>query len=479
MARARRGNKGPSLLIPMIVVIFAWLGLSYYCYDLAEKNKILRDSHAETKKKLVEYAAQQNFNRVEQEKLATQIGFTGSSVRSNDFTMRRLINELKPLSYAYFSVTLDPGRPDQGLTPMGRDDVAPQMNSSNPYSIERDLQHLTNKLPQGFVIQTSTLYAGVQDMEGVIGAQDEFINKLLDANRSLQQALIANHSATNTEHEAEIKATNDAMRERDRALEASTQNMLDRIGEADQVEGNFFEQQKELNQFYTTLWRGELLEKLKELAQARREREQMRVAVDRQVVDTEQMVDQVREDLVGRNHHDGTVYFVDNDNRWCYINLGRKDGAKPDMTFNVLRFQHTEAPLQVGIIKVKQVLSERTSWCDIITTLEEDVPIRAGDKIADAGYWRHHPQKYALVGKFGGEYTRYSRAQTMQMLRNAGFDVTPEVTRFTQVVVLGGDFRDDDQYISIFDEDGALFEARTSYKFWRPEELYDFLGKPR
>ena len=29
------------------------------------------------------------------------------------------------------------------------------------------------------------------------------------------------------------------------------------------------------------------------------------------------------------------------------------------------------------------------------------------------------------------------------------------------------------------DEDGKLFEARTSYKFWRPEELYDFLGRAR
>ncbi|MGE3854590.1 MAG: hypothetical protein AB7K09_22855 [Planctomycetota bacterium] len=463
----------------MIVVIFAWLGLSYYCYDLAEKNKLLHEDYAKVKYKAVQYTARQNFNRVEQEKLPTQIGFNGKSYRSNDFTMRRTIAELKPLSYAYFTVALDPNRPDQVLDPMGRDDVAPPMNAQNPYSIDKDLQHLGSRLPRGFEIQTSTLYANVQDMEGVIGAQDEFINKLLDANRSLQSALIANHARTNAEHTDEIKKTNDAMVERDRSLEASTRNMLDRVGQADGVEGEFFEQQKELNEFYTSLWSGELIEKLKELNQARREREQMRVKVEGAVEDAVIMAAEIEKTIVERDHYDGTVYYVDNDNRWCYINLGRKDGAKQDMTFNVLRFQHTEAPMQVGIVKVKQVLSDRTSWCDIITTLSATVPIRAGDKIADPGYWKVHPTKYALIGKFGGNYTRYSKQQTTAMLEAAGFTVTPEVNKFTQVVVLGGDFRDDKQYMSMFDEDGKLFEGRTSYKFWRPEELYDFLGRPR
>lgn len=464
MARGRRmGPKGPSLLIPMVVLIVAWLGLTYYAYDLANRNKELFDRYHEARYNMRVYEVQQNFNNVEHEQLSKYIGFRGNAPKSYSRTLKDLIAQYKTVEYVYYTVPDANRYLDQPIAKIEK----PAPRGPIPDGFERGLR------------QSEFTFENANDLEAIIKSQDEFINKVLDANRTLQQAIITTFVATTEQHVKEVNDTNKAIADRDRNIVQQREALKAQLGDSDTADKDFQEKQKEFVAFYDGLMRGDdLIERITSLKKARRESE-LAQRTAREEADFATMATYIAERPTSeRDHFDGTIYYVDLNNRWAYINLGAKDGAKTDMTFTVVRYQLAEQPLQIGIVQIKQVQSERTSWCDIITTLDPGVQMQAGDKIIDPGFFRTpHPKRYALVGDFGGAFSAYDERTTAFMISKAGFIVDPEVTRETQVVILGVNYREDPQFKAIMEEGGAFFAGRTSYQFWRADELYYFLGK--
>lgn len=458
MARGRRGSRGPSLLIPMIVVIIAWLGLSYYAYHLAEENVAAYEKYADARRKLMETTVLHNYNRVETERLSEQVGFTGNAKVSNLRNIQLLLKQKENVQYEYFVVS-DPEKDFQWVR-------VDQMRSGNF---------------DGFTKSTELIYTRPQDLTDIISTQDEFINKLIDTNANIQRAIINTHKATDKAHLDEREQTWGLIKARDEKIKTNREDLNRTVGETDSKETAHTNEARDTNNFFSDLFRRpELLERMNELRELRNQELKLQREVNRNIDDVAAMVAMSEKATTTRGHYDGVVYHVDTNNRWAYINLGTKDMVTPGMTFNVIRFEHSEQPLQVAIVQIKQVLSQRTSWCEIVTTLNPNVDVRVGDRIIDSSYFREpHPQRFALVGKFGGEFSDYSRAETQRMLEEAGFTVDIEVSKFTEVVVLGADFRDDPRFKEIMDEEGGLYAGHQSFIFWRPTDVYYFLGRLR
>lgn len=461
MARGRRGSQGPSLLIPMIVVIVAWLGLTYYAYHLADENKIAREAYAKARHDLMETTVRHNTNRKELELMSSVVGFTGNAKTANLLNILFLRSQVKNREYQIF--TADP--------------------SVNLDAVDVRTINLRGQSPQiinGFTRSTQALDT-VTDLDDIIRMQDRIINEFVEANQRLQQAIVNTHKLTDEKHIEERRETRSLVRARDTAIENQRQQLNSTVRGTDDAETQHAAKAREANQFFSDFGRRpDLLERQAELRELRKQEDLQRRAINREVEDLLELLPDTLAPVTTRNHYDGTVLFVDVENRWAYINLGSKDMVTPGMTFNVVRYQHSEQPLQIAILQIKRVLTERTAWCDIVTTLDTSVDVRVGDRIVDPGYFREpHPKRFALVGNFGAHFSDYSREETRRMLEAAGFIVEPEVTRFTEVVVLGADFRDDPQFKSIMEEGGALYAGRTAFLFWRPAEVNYFLGRSR
>jgi hypothetical protein len=167
---------------------------------------------------------------------------------------------------------------------------------------------------------------------------------------------------------------------------------------------------------------------------------------------------------------DGYVFLVDNVSGWVWINIGQKSDVRLDMSFQVLRADPSLPSLMpVGEIRVKEILKGNVARCRIDALDDAGVMPRQGDIVRNPNYNARQYYSYALVGKFGGNSTRYTYQQWVTKLSEMGFRVVQDIGGSTDVAILGEDWRSDPVYMKA-KEQGLEFETMTE------KDLMWFLG---
>lgn len=458
MARRRR-PQGPSVLIPMLVAIVFWLGTSAYAYKLYEdvfdetKGMVVKTAAAELD--LMRHSVQLDMNWVELELYSDYIGFRGDARYSNPDAIRRLCGT--------FRADVLPGRGEA-------DDDTPGVEIMRVGASPGDIAGRKE---------------GTLTAQETIALQDIWVNRLIAANSSLHVAIVTEIELRNTALENETRTIAASIAARNGEIDTANANHGAARRRWADNEALVDETLVEVANTYNRLFRRfdgsetaitELLKDLRSLRYDladeldRREEELVRV------LDTQNFYNNL---INSRDEYDGEIYAVDTKNRWAYINIGMGDNVKEGMTFECRRYRgDTSTPQRVALLSVKQVMSARTAWCDILQVYDVGDFPKQGDFVANPGYEAARYSRFAFIGKFGGKYTGYSRVHATAMIRDAGGTVDERITPYTQVIVLGAEFYNDAQYDGIFisKDDDELARYSNIYVLMRPEDLYYMFG---
>ncbi len=436
MARGRR--RGPSLLIPMIVLILATLGISYWAVTLVEDIEEERRSLHADQVQIYEVQVAEDQARVRAEQATEWLGFRGASAMANPHSIGAILDRIGLREYDFLNVDIE----DDGT---------------------RDIHWDTRGIGDNWV-----------NLVELIHRQDETIDLFLDVNSHLlaeiRQVQIDADDAY-ARAEASIQSSE---RERDREITDKVQEIGEAIEQVEQAQESVVGTERQLLEMYRDIWTPTTRDTISSLREQRQRVERLRREISEEFEELEQaLADSIRA-RAETEHYDGEIWFVDMERRWAYINLGQRDNVKPGMTFEVQRLQRAERPVAIGMISVRQVIGDFMSWCEITMLQDDDVPMQAGDKVLSRNFARDMQPRFALAGQFGGAYSRFSRHETEEMLRSEGYQIDTEISRHTDIIVLGVNFREDSQFRRI--DEGDLADFSETYQFWRPAEVYYMLG---
>jgi hypothetical protein len=137
---------------------------------------------------------------------------------------------------------------------------------------------------------------------------------------------------------------------------------------------------------------------------------------------------------------DGKVVRVLEENKLCYIGLGRRDRVRPGMTFSVFSQEGFGDPNATkGSVLVTDV-GERVSTCRIVARSKTD-PIVSGDYVMNIAYDPLKTYAFVVEGYFeltGREKGAVTGADEVKaMIRRYGGRIAEEVTTQTDYVVMG------------------------------------------
>ncbi len=485
MAR-RRNQGGPSLLIPMIIAGFAWIGmvgLAFYLHSGiygktdGQETGIIYGLY-EKEKDLKRYQVLVDRNDMEHTKLTKLIGFTGSTDNSDSTSITFQSELLKNEKYDVFEANYT--QPVE----WGVDDDA-----TYPFKIEDDYQsgNLTYKSVFPYADFAEKQNPPLKD---IILAQDNFINKVLEANNTLYNAILGLIQDYNKAYRSESQNTMNKHKKVREDLDAKDDELRTKAEADDQATKVRDKQLDELMRTYN-----ELLTIRTNIAEIKKELEKDMIEQD----ELERKVEEIREKVktiageyvsiaTQKNEYDGAIFYVSKGDRWAYINLGSRDHILDNMTFNIIRYEDNGKHQRIGILQVKKVMTERTSQCVITNIINNDLFPEPGDKIRSMSYTNRQVKSFGFLGYFGGEFSKYSRDQMKGFLEKRGFRVDDEIVYDTEVIILGFDYENDPYYKYIFkkppqvsagewiDPRHELYKSRTTFGFMRPEEVEHLLG---
>ncbi|MHC4841708.1 MAG: BRCT domain-containing protein, partial [Planctomycetota bacterium] len=168
---------------------------------------------------------------------------------------------------------------------------------------------------------------------------------------------------------------------------------------------------------------------------------------------------------------DGAIFQVDEESGWVWINIGKASDVRLNSTFQVLRADTSNsAEISIGEVRVKELLNRNMARCRVDNLDDPNVYPQQGDLIRNPNYSKRQYQTYALVGDFGGEYSKLTRQQVVDMLRGAGFTVVSTVTGATDALVIGGNWKDDPQF-------QKAEEERYNLETFTVDDVLYFLGR--
>ncbi len=133
---------------------------------------------------------------------------------------------------------------------------------------------------------------------------------------------------------------------------------------------------------------------------------------------------------------DGEIVFADNEMETAYIDLGRQHGLSRGLPFNVFQIEKGGRRKHKGRIEVLD-LQEDMAKVAIIETVNPADPIVKGDRIISPLFSKSETQIYVLLGEMVNP--RYSKAELIRKIQDAGGQVDAKVSVKTDFVVAGKD----------------------------------------
>lgn len=485
MAR-RRNQGGPSLLIPMIIIGFAWIGmigLAYYLHseiyanDEGGKQGIVFKLY-DAEKDLKEYQVLVDSADLEHAKMTELVGFNAGNEIADSEAISFKTQEMKSHKYDIYEANYN--------QPM---DWGSDEQQTYPFKIEKDFKsgNLTVTPYFPYADFTGEENPKLKDM---ILAQDDFINKVLVANNKLYNAILGLIQDYNKAYRAEIQAIAAEQRKTNERIDEKDSELDSKAEQDDLATEARDSQLDELIRTYNELLqvRANIAEIKRQIESDMKEQDKLELAVAEAREKLENIIRNSQSTLTQKNEYDGTIFYVSKRDRWAYINLGSKDRIQDNMTFNIIRYMNDGTHQRVGILQVKKVLSERASQCVITNIVNEKLFPERGDKILSSNYTNGSIKSIGFLGYFGGEFSKYTREQMKNQLEKQGFRVDDVIQPDTQVLILGFDYESDPFYKYIFvappsvspgeviSEYHKLYDVRNTFEFLRPEEVEHMLG---
>ncbi|MBZ0136899.1 MAG: hypothetical protein K8I27_11050 [Planctomycetes bacterium] len=466
---SRQSRRGMVDLIVMIVMIVFLLGmgtLAFITYDKAEKEKQYLSALREIPAR---QSAELDAVRARYAEVSNYIGFKGDAAYSSPKAIETLLNEGSEVVADYYEVADAAG----SSTPLSETEAGKQIKLKiiNDAGEEEEVTIDVRQI-KGTSRNAAKLYeaADVKTLQTALGKQDVLIDELVKnhipriSGQRTFQSKYRSDKAANKGTESERLYGNVAT-----AIETANGELATQQQEVADAEQRLAEAMKKEIETYNKLdsdtvreAREEAFDSAREAAKARREaREAMeayRIQADKRRIDDSR-------------DPDGAVFLVDPKSGYVWINIGQSSDVRKNQTFQVLRADASRSSeLPIGEIRVQEVLRGNIARCRVDALENPGIYPQAGDIIRNPNFSDRQYHSWALVGEFGGSYTKLTRQQLTDLLRSVGFRVTSEIDATTDAVVIGGNWDKDPSFI-------RAEERRLNFEKYPEEEVLWFLGR--
>jgi hypothetical protein len=460
-------------LIVMIVMIVFLLGmatLAFLTYDKAQKERgylaALREIPARQKSELDTVKARYS-------ELSTLIGFKGNADFTSEAQIDRMLREGSRVMADYYTVAAPGSEESKSIT--GADANAqskrlvPRTNAVG--EVEYVEEPYTTIKVGGTNIVAERIYnpAEVTTLQGGIARQDDVIHKLVTTeipnvnkqrvNQGVEKAKAAGERTRSAEEA--YAATNQKIRSSEEDVGKLNENSRDfeaALAQAKEAEANTA---LRLTAADLRADREEAYRTATEAAEAQNE------AVDAQDAYRLQ-ADKRRTD--DSRDPDGAVFLVDDTSGYVWINIGQKSGVQLEQTFQVVRpSANLSSETQIAEIRVKELLRGNVARCRVDSLDDPSVYPAAGDLIKNPNFSSRQYKKWALVGTFGGTFSKHTRQQLTDILRRTGFQVVDKMDLTVDAVIIGGNWREDPEW-------QKAKEWQLNVETYPEEEVLHFLG---
>jgi hypothetical protein len=457
----RASRRGMVDLIVMIVLIVFLLGmgtLAFLTYDRAQKEgQLVAALHEIPARQQAEIDAV----RARFAEVSALIGFRGETGFSSPQAIAALLEAGSELVAEYYFLQGDVT--DTRLTGTRAQNVnvrrAGQRESASVLMVNTTSRN------------DSPLYdtATVQNLQAAIGRVDDMINRLVDVyTPRIAREFEQQGEALQQERARVTRELEEAFQSVDADIENARNSHNDKLGELAREQGALSSARAREADALATLDGPGVREAREraflaavEAARARGASLEMQEAYRLQ---------EAKRRLDSSRDPDGVVMAVSERSGYVWINIGQLADVKVNQTFQVLRADTGRAgESAIAEIRVVEVLENNISRCRVDALESQDVYPRQGDMIRNPNFSSVQYESWALVGQFGGQYTRLSRQQLVDALRAAGFRVTDEITPTTDAVIIGGNWADDPAW-------RRARERRLSFETYNEEDVLWFLG---
>lgn len=141
---------------------------------------------------------------------------------------------------------------------------------------------------------------------------------------------------------------------------------------------------------------------------------------------------------------DGEVVYSNSAQKVAYIDLARRHGVFPGMTFDVYHYKKGGIPEKKGEVRVKKV-EEDLSLVVIAREEFELNPIGEGDFIVNEVFDRNKTKYFTFAGRIEADYTN---EQATSLIQELGHVVEPRISARTDYVILGADYSGDENWLA-------------------------------
>ncbi|MDC1141519.1 hypothetical protein OAU50_00365 [Planctomycetota bacterium] len=451
---SRRGMVDLIFMILMIVLVIGMGTLAFFAFDAAQKEKLYV---ARIQQVPAKQQAELDSTKARYAEVCEWIGFKGNAEFSSEAAIR---------------ITLQNG---VGYNPES-DESRDKIKFYSITAATASEKGTVRVGGSGNIVGVGTKSAPVYEytntvtMEKAFGAQDKLINDLV--NDSIPMLRTQRELQRKWRDESMVEAaTNADAVDKDIAdrVEADKGSLESKAGEVSKAEEDLGTALREENEAFSGLNNEET-----------RKRTEKTFDLQREILLERQKSNRVKRDYrskadsrIGDDSRDvdGAIFQVDEESGWVWINIGKASDVRLNSTFQVLRSDTSNsAEISIGEIRVKELLGRNVARCRVDNLDDPNVYPQQGDLIRNPNYSKRQYQTYALVGQFGGEFSDLTRQQIVDMLRGAGFTVVSKVNGATDALIVGGNWKEDPEFIKSEEESYNL-------EILSVEDVLYFLGR--
>jgi hypothetical protein len=439
--RRNASQRGVVDLVVMIVMIVLLLGLgtmAFIQYDRAQKEKQVLTAMQDIP---IRQRSEIEAARARYAEVCNYIGFKGGADYSSPAAISQMLEDGTKVIVDSYTVP----KLDTRLSGTEGDELTIRRLKDGQW-VEEKVR--TSRLKQT-TRSTDPMYreAEGKEMLFALGRQDQLINKLftemipLIKDHRMQQRASRETAAGTRENEAQAKyetAKQDSYN--------SDNTVRSRHTELGSREDELAAAALEANAALLALDNADVRKAREEAFMKAREVAEARVkAIDMQDAYRSQ-ADKYRTD--DTRDPDGFVFLVDEVSGYCWINIGQSQDVRLNQTFSVLRADASrDSEVSIGEVRVVEVMRGNIARCRVDALNDPTMYPASGDIIRNPNFTARQFETWALVGKFGGEYSKVTRQELVDLLRGVGLRVVNQIDPTVDAVVIGGDWQKDEEYI--------------------------------
>jgi hypothetical protein len=460
-------------LIVMIVMIVFLLGmatLAFITYDKAQKERgylaALREIPARQKSELDTVKARYS-------ELSTLVGLKGNADFTSEAEIERMLREGSRMMAEYYTVHAPGSEESKSIAGVDQNadskKLVPRVDATGRVEYVEE-PYKTIKVG-GTNIVAERIYnpTEITTLQGGIARQDDVIHKLVTTeipninkqrvNQGVEKSKAAGERSRGAE--AAYAATNQKIRTSEEdvgKLNSDSRDYETALAQAKEAEANTAVR---LTAADLRADREAAYRTATEAAEAQN------AAVDAQ--DAYRLQSDKRR-MDDSRDPDGAVFLVDDTSGYVWINIGQKSGVQLEQTFQVVRpSANLSSETQIAEIRVKELLRGNVARCRVDSLNDPNVYPAAGDLIKNPNFSARQYKKWALVGTFGGTFSKHTRQQLTDILRRTGFQVVDKMDLTVDAVIIGGNWRDDPEW-------QKAKEWQLNVETYPEEEVLHFLG---